>query len=98
MTTEHVFRHYLCVEPRGDLTDCYTAWHRARSGPQHRIVHQHAEHRLTTGLQRLGLASHIAARIVAHPSLGWHLVLADGSMPAAAADEHVWSVEFRAHG
>jgi hypothetical protein len=77
MAGDHRFCHYLSTQPQGDLADGYTAWRRDRTAQHQQNIHRHADERLKVGIQRLGLAGHVAHRIVAHPSLGWRLVLAD---------------------
>ena len=56
------------------------------------------DERLKVGLQRLGLAGHVAHRIVAHPSLGWRLMLADEPELRGPDEEHIWAVEFDMRG
>ena len=98
MAGDHRFCHYLSTQPQGDLADGYTAWRRNRTAQHQQNIHRHADERLKVGLQRLGLAGHVAHRIVAHPSLGWRLVLADEPELRGPDEEHIWAVEFDMRG
>ncbi len=98
MATDHRFRHYLSVQPQGELADSYTAWNQSRSVQHQRNIHRHAEERLKIGLQRLGSAGHVTSHIVAHPSLGWRLVVEGEPELFGPEADHVWSVIFNVAG
>jgi hypothetical protein len=98
MATEHRFRHYLALEPRGELAVAYSAHARAPTALHRRNIHRHAERNLNEGLRQLHSAGAITSSIVGHPSLDWRLVLDGQRSRPMPLGEHIWSVEFVCHG
>jgi len=98
MAVSQRIRHYLAMQPQENLAASYAAWRQNRTAQHRRNIHQLAEQRLSVALQQLGLAAHVTPHVVAHPSLGWRLVLEAEPELATPEAEHIWSVEFEIGG
>jgi subtilisin family serine protease len=94
MPSGRVVRQYLAMQPHGALAQRYTAWRANRSQQAYRALHQTAEEQLKAAIAETGLRDEVTSRLVAHPSIGWKLVLEGQPEVAPTQDEHIWSLEF----